>query len=197
MFRKIISSITRLVKPVAKVVKPVSEQDKYTLDLYNKLHGNEGSSEKVQAYIAYREALNELKTEKISDPDIAVASSFMKSKELNPELLPVNDLLNLATATFTGLQAASSEFSIARDMNKAIELWKVAEERGSLEASYRIASCHRTGEGVPKDVEKAFSKYQELVTKDYPEAHVSLLHSCTLVICILIIYCYTNMYLHI
>jgi TPR repeat protein len=72
-------------------------------------------------------------------------------------------------------------------MNKAIELWKVAEERGSLEASYRIASCHRTGEGVPKDVEKAFSKYQELVTKDYPEAHVSLFYSCTLVICILIV----------
>ena len=92
---------------------------------------------------------------------------------MNPELLPVNDLLNLATAHFTGLQTASNEFVITRDIDKAISLWKVAEGRGSLEASYRIASCHRTGEGVPKDVEKAFSKYQELVVKDYPEAHVS------------------------
>lgn len=177
MFRKVISSLTRLVKPATKVVKPISEQDKLTLDLYNKLQGNGNrSSEKVQAYMAYREALNELKTEKLTEPDLAAASSFIKSTELDPETLPIVDLLNLATASFTGLKSTNEQLSIARDVDKAISLWKVAANRGSLEASYRLASCHRTGEGLEKDSEKALKMYQELAAKDYPEAHVSHLN---------------------
>lgn len=179
MFRKVISSFTRLlansVTAATKInPKPLSDQDKYTLDLYNKLQGN-GSNEKVQAYISYREALNELNTEKINDHDMAVTSAFLKSKELDPKTLSMSDLLNLATTNFTGLKAANEEYSIKKDVNNAIKLWTIAEEKGSLEGSYRIASCHRTGEGVPKDVEKAFSMYQALVAKDYPEAHVSII----------------------
>src|SRR5690348_13285574 len=49
---------------------------------------------------------------------------------------------------------------------KAYELYKIAAERGHVDAQYNLSKCYELGEGVDKNEKKAFKLIDELANKN-------------------------------
>lgn len=84
------------------------------------------------------------------------------------EQLTLAQIEELARAYFEG----SNGFE--RDQARAISLWKVAGEQGSIEGKYSRALCLKDGVGVPRNATEGYEIMLELAEKhDYHLAHVS------------------------
>ena len=87
----------------------------------------------------------------------------------DPQSMKVDELCALASATFQGVPDV-----LEADQSKAVELWRVASDRGSLDAMYSLAVCLRDGKGVDKDLEAARGMLSKLANdSNYNIAHVS------------------------
>ena len=51
-----------------------------------------------------------------------------------------------------------------KDIAEAVRLYRLAAEKGSLEAKFRLGWCYANGAGVEKDEEKALKYYNEAGT---------------------------------
>jgi len=94
-----------------------------------------------------------------------------KEKELSTEQLE-----ELGRALYEG---AASEPGTTVDLPKdealAVQVWRSAAQRGSVEASYSLAVCIREGRGCAKDSKDAFERMLELAEKkNYHLAHYAV-----------------------
>ena len=48
-----------------------------------------------------------------------------------------------------------------KDIDEAVRLYRMAAEKGSLEAKFRLGWCYANGIGVEKDEEQALKYYNE------------------------------------
>jgi hypothetical protein len=88
---------------------------------------------------------------------------------LDLQTMPLSEVEELARMCFEGSP------HIEKNPSKAVELWTIAADRGSLEAKYSRALCMKDGIGIDKDGKKAAEELSFLSKeKDYHLAHYSL-----------------------
>jgi TPR repeat protein len=126
-------------------------------------------SSKQIAHAALRDAIKELSegtSRTITLPPVQELNSW-KSDDLSA--LSLEQLELLARAHYEG---KGNEFE--KNPEEAVRLWREASNRGSLEARYSLAVCHRDGVGVEKNAVEAYGILKELAdNKNYNLAHVS------------------------
>jgi TPR repeat protein len=121
------------------------------------------------AHAALREAIRELSLGSSKSISLPPSKDLDAWKSQQSSDLETEKLELLARAYFEG---RSDMFP--QNLPKAIELWGEASARGSLEAAYSLAICHRDGVGVDRNANEAFSMLLKLAEeKNYNLAHVS------------------------
>lgn len=86
--------------------------------------------------------------------------------------LSVDQLEDLGRAHHEGVDERDGQ--MAKNPQRAVEIFKYASERGSQTASYSYAICLKDGIGIEKDVTAAYDKLIVLANEyDYNLAHVS------------------------
>jgi TPR repeat protein len=86
----------------------------------------------------------------------------------DPQTMKVDELCALASAAFQGVPNV-----LEADQSKGVELWRIASDRGSLDAMYSLAVCLRDGKGTDKDLEAAYGLLSKLANdSNYNIAHV-------------------------
>lgn len=86
--------------------------------------------------------------------------------------LSIDQLEDLGRAHHEGIDAEDGQ--MAKNPQRAVEVFKYASERGSQTASYSYAVCLKDGVGIEKDTAAAFEKLSVLANDhNYNLAHVS------------------------
>ena len=65
----------------------------------------------------------------------------------------------------------AAQYNIAKDVPKAISLFKQAAEKGNLDAMYYLGQCYDSGNGVPADPYKAFEYFSKAAASGYLNAY--------------------------
>jgi len=102
----------------------------------------------------------------------ATAFRGEKEKELSTEQLE-----ELGRALYEGAPAPEpgGTVDLPKDEVLAVQVWRCAALRGSIEASYSLAVCIREGRGCAKDSKDAFERMLELAEKkNYHLAHYAV-----------------------
>jgi TPR repeat protein len=142
-------------------------------DFINKAMASKGTSaQKLEAHAALRDAVRELSEGTASTMTLPPDEVIQKWDQEDPSVLNGDELNSLARAHFEGING------VYVDLRKAVELWKLAAEKGSLGAYYSLAVCYRDGKGIEKDATTAFSMLKTLAEKNnFNSAHVSNVHA--------------------
>ena len=127
------------------------------------------TDKKTAAHAALRDAVRELSEGTATTISPPPRETMIALSGEDPQNLKVDELCALASATFQGVPDI-----IAADPTKAIELWRLAAKRGSLDATYSLAVCLRDGKGTMKDPTTAYTMLAKLANDhNYNIAHVS------------------------
>lgn len=106
----------------------------------------------------------------VSSPPVETLKAW---QELSTAELTVEQAEELARVYFEGSNGVSE------DKVKALELWKFASERGSIEGKYSQALCLKDGVGTERNPQEAHDLLLELTEKkNYHLAHVSISCGC-------------------
>lgn len=134
-------------------------------------HSHMKSTDHENAFADLREAVRELSTQSQSYSQI----NYFDTKELlewNSKPLTelsTSQLEELARAYYEG-----TDGGIDQSVFRAVEIWREASQRGSVEAKYSLAVCYREGKGLATDSTLAFEMMNDLATNyNYHLAHVS------------------------
>lgn len=96
-----------------------------------------------------------------------VESQLHSLETLNLQTMPLSEIEELARLHFEGSP------QIEKNPAKAVELWTVAADRGSVEAKYSRALCLKDGLGIEKNEMQASEELRYLSNeKNYHLAHV-------------------------
>ena len=127
------------------------------------------TDKQTAAHAALREAVRELSEGTATTLSAPPRETMIAMAAEDPQNLEVDELCALASATFQGVPDI-----IDADPTKALELWRLAAQRGSLDASYSLAVCLRDGKGTSKDLATAYTMLAKLANEhNYNIAHVS------------------------
>jgi TPR repeat protein len=111
-----------------------------------------------------------------------IPSSSSSHRMISPDLtknliskdladLSVDELNSLARVYYSGQQTDI----VAKNITKAVELWKISKDKGSIEGKFSYAQCLKDGNGVEQDVVQAFQLMKDLSDRDnYNFSHVSI-----------------------
>jgi hypothetical protein len=128
--------------------------------------------QRARAKEELKKAVRELSQAPAVAVSAASVATLLEWDKADLKSLPIENLEELARSWFDGVDG-----ELERNANRAVEVWKVAVEKGSVEAKYSLAVCTRQGLGVEKDPVKAFQAMEELANeKNYGLAHVRGLH---------------------
>ena len=175
MWKRIVKAVqSRLTVSSTNTVLPQVQQPKVNITLSNS--SNSSDNTKNDAREKLREAVRELSglglggdlyTNPTNVSNIPV-SNLEKWSSMDVNSLDIEQLELLARTYFEGINEGFD-----KDVNKAIDLWNIASEKGSLEAQYSLAVCTRDGVGkIVKDSKKAFELMIVLAEqKNYHLAH--------------------------
>jgi TPR repeat protein len=106
----------------------------------------------------------------VSSPPLETLKAW---QGLSVEELTVEQAEELARVYFEGSNG------LPEDKVKALELWKFASDRGSIEGKYSRALCLKDGVGIETDAQAAYEDLLELAeAKNYHLAHVSFESVC-------------------
>ncbi len=127
---------------------------------------------KMAAYKQLREAVKDLsdgQSQSITSPSPATLKKWVT---LPIAELSVDQLEELARVYFEG------NCGMPKDDNKAMELWTIAADKGSVQAKYSKAMCIKEGSGIAKNVKQAFEELERLAnSENFNFAHVSSDHA--------------------
>ena len=127
------------------------------------------TDKQTAAHAALRDAVRELSEGTATTLTPPPRETMIALSGEDPQNLKVDELCALASATFQGVPDI-----ISADPTKAVELWRLAAQRGSLDATYSLAVCLRDGKGTLKDPAIAYTMLVKLANEhNYNIAHVS------------------------
>ena len=169
MFRRIAQAVGTALRKNAAPVAPPIDHNAINMSL-KEILAKRGESKKFEAIAEARLDLKDAVKELSKGEGIPKPST---SKEMLNTwgAIPVDDLSvqqaeELARVFFEG----SNGFE--ENKSRAVELWKFAAEKGSLEGAYSRALCLKDGVGIAQDGKQAHDILLELCEKDYTLAHV-------------------------
>ena len=132
---------------------------------------NKGSDKSEELALAHQDLQNAVKELSlgaalpVSSPPVEALQAW---QELSTEELTVEQAEELARVYFEGSNG------LLEDKTRALELWKFASDRGSIEGKYSRALCLKDGVGTEKNSQAAYEDLLELAEqKNYHLAHVS------------------------
>jgi len=182
MWKRIVTAVQSRLIPKANnplgsssssIDNNILQQSKPTLNI--SLNNNIINDNKNDAREKLREAVRELSGlglggELYTNHDISSIplSNILMLKDMDVNSLSIDQLEILGRTYFDGINEGFN-----KDVNKAIDIWNIAAQKGSIEAQYSLAVCIRDGVGkVEKDSKKAFDIMIKLAEeKNYHLAH--------------------------
>jgi TPR repeat protein len=140
---------------------------------------SDNTEEMHAAHKALQEAVKEL-SEGQSIPITAPSPKMLQELTSTAESdLDVTQLEQLARAYFEGREGVEG----GKNQGKAVELWQLASDKGSIEGKYSLAQCYKDGIGIEKNSNVAFQLMKELADKEnFNLAHVIHLPYSSLVL---------------
>ena len=105
----------------------------------------------------------------LSKDSTTVANSTIKFNDqfTNKALSHLKDSPSLSDMSVEELEAVARVFyegndAVPKDLSKAVEVWREATKKGSIEGKYSLAMCLREGVGTEVDKLEAFKLMKEL-----------------------------------
>jgi hypothetical protein len=192
MLRRIIGNITKSFRQTASTDIPSSTVEAGSSTSFVNSFENDP---KIIAKRELNKAIQELSQGRRPQPSSShriISADVVKgliSKNLTD--LSVDDLNSLARFYYSGHQPDL----IAKNIAKAVEIWKISKDKGSIEGKFSYAQCLKDGNGVEKDPALAFQLMKELSDKDnYNYSHVTFLKPFVFSSCLsyFLVFCRNN-----
>ena len=142
-----------------------------SLSLFNARHfSSSSSSSSSSSFQALKSAIKDLSGQDSFMVSVSSPEDLIAWKSLPMEQLEIDQLEELARALFEG-----GVEGLDADVDCAVEMWKHADKRGSIEARYCIASCIRDGIVFEENPVLAYKMFEDLAkNRDFPIAFYML-----------------------
>ena len=177
MFRRIAQAVTTALRNRAPATVESAHRIPVQPTIHSVLKERAAASSKsdfdINRLAAAHQDLQDAVKELSQGESLPIASPPVETlkawEQLPMESLTVAQAEELARVYFEGSP------DMAEDKAKAVELWKFAAERGSIEGKYSRALCLKDGVGAERDAQQAHDDLVELANeRNYNLAHVSI-----------------------